>query len=205
MNPSLLILVQAVACSVILGLQKLPFCSFYLLNKYFLYPFILSLEVWKDSPFNIKLCYNYSCSTLTHKVVNKLAMRTSGLDPESEGILDKSWSYSRCMGMIAKNICCLGNFLYFTVQCLNFILHIDFHYNTLLASQKQLYICWYILGNGIKVQRQIQGKRAQQFCLVNFYVLMVRRNEFSPIIFEVQSTKLMLLQLLWVLHWQNTV
>lgn len=43
-------------------------------------------------------------------------------------------------------------------------------------------------------------ERAQQFRLVNFYVLMVRRNELSPIVFEVQSTKLLLLQVLWVLH-----
>lgn len=40
-----------------------------------------------------------------------------------------------------------------------------------------------------KVHKQIQGKRAQQFSLVSFYVLMVRRNELSPILFEVQFTK----------------
>lgn len=34
---------------------------------------------------------------------------------------------------------------------------------------------------------------------------MVRRNELSPIIFEVQSTKLLLLWIVWILHWQNTV
>lgn len=53
--------------------------------------------------------------------------------------------------------------------------------------------------------QQIQGKRAQQFSLVNFYVLLVWRNELSIIIFEVQSTGLLLLQTPWILHGQNTV
>lgn len=57
MNPRLLFLVQAVACSVTLGKWKLSFCFLYLWNRYFLYPFILSLEVWQDSPFSAKICY----------------------------------------------------------------------------------------------------------------------------------------------------
>lgn len=36
------------------------------------------------------ICYNYSRCTLTPKAVNKLAMSTSDLEPEFEGILDRS-------------------------------------------------------------------------------------------------------------------
>lgn len=121
----------------------------------------------------------------------------------TELILSIYWIDLNCIGWKEHS----SSWLLFTSRCSVLEFYSSYKFSLLYSFgviETVLYLLIYFK-KWYQSAQKIQGKRAQQFWLVNFYVLLVWRNELSIIIFEVQSIGQLLLQTLWILHGQNTV